>query len=248
MSDLVLIDREQVRAELEKAFDARTSAIMLDVLERVASQTHAAGVQREDFTELKEIVARLGARMDQAAARSDQFEARMDQLTERIDQLTMRVDQLTVLVEQLTLQVSELTMDFARFKQETANNFAGLKGLAKEQYYRERGPTIFGLVFRKGRNAGSQVSEALHDAVEDGRLSEQEAVDILAADLFWSGEHQRQPVILVGEISWTVDREDVDRAVRRAARLRSIGFKTSPLSAARNGWAMLPRLLSRFRC
>lgn len=212
-----MIDREAVRVELEKAFDARTSAIMLGVLERVASQVHAAGTPREDFSELKAIVTRLVERMDQAAARSDQFEARMDQLTARLDQLTERV-------EQLTIQLIHLTEDLERFKQDTANNFAGLKGLAKEQDYRERGATIFGLLLRKGRNASNMVADALHDAVKQARLSIHEAKDILAADMFWSGEYNETQVVLVGEISWTVDSEDVERA----ARLQTVGFRALP--------------------
>ncbi len=209
-----MLDRDALRAELEKAFDERTSTIMLGVLERVAAQTLAAGVQREDFTELKEIVARLGARMDAAAARQDQFEARMERFEARLDELTRLV--------------AELTSEFKSFKQETTDNFARLKGLAKEQFYRERGATIFGLVLRNGKNASSEVAEAVADAVEQAHLSVQEAKDILAADLFWRGEYKKKSLVLVGEISWTVHNEDVERAVRRASRLRSIGYDAYP--------------------
>ncbi|MCI0474833.1 MAG: hypothetical protein L0Y55_01170, partial [Anaerolineales bacterium] len=108
------------------------------------------------------------------------------------------------------------------------NDFARLKGQGKEMHYQMRGVTIFGRILRKGRDASSLVVEQLHQAVEQGQLSEEEKNDVLAADLFWSGEFQKKPVLLVGEISWVVDNEDVERAVRRAARLRQIGFNAAP--------------------
>lgn len=64
MSELLLIDRDAIRGELKKAFDEHTITLFLEVLDRVAVQTHSAGVPREDFRELKEIVARIDARMN----------------------------------------------------------------------------------------------------------------------------------------------------------------------------------------
>ncbi len=64
MSELLLIDRDAIRAELKKAFDERTIRVFFEVLERVAMPVHSRAAQREDFTELKEIVARIDARMN----------------------------------------------------------------------------------------------------------------------------------------------------------------------------------------
>src|SRR5918912_1485542 len=58
-SEWLLIDRQAVKAELQKVFDAQTTTVLLGVLERVAGQIYAAGVTREDFRELKQIVADL---------------------------------------------------------------------------------------------------------------------------------------------------------------------------------------------
>jgi hypothetical protein len=55
----VLIDREVLLAEMQQVFDARTAGVMLHVLDRVAAQVRQAGVTREDFRELKQIVAEL---------------------------------------------------------------------------------------------------------------------------------------------------------------------------------------------
>jgi len=55
----VLIDREVLLAEMQQVFDARTAGVMLHVLDKVAAQVRQAGVTREDFRELKQIVAEL---------------------------------------------------------------------------------------------------------------------------------------------------------------------------------------------
>ena len=55
----VLIDREVLLAEMQQVFDARTAGVMLRVLDKVAAQVRQAGVTREDFRELKQIVVEL---------------------------------------------------------------------------------------------------------------------------------------------------------------------------------------------
>jgi uncharacterized protein YoxC len=66
-------------------------------------------VGREEFEELRKVVAELARRMDQLAQRMDQLTQRVDQLTQRMDQLTQRVDQLTQRMDQLTQRVDQLT-------------------------------------------------------------------------------------------------------------------------------------------
>jgi uncharacterized protein YoxC len=65
-------------------------------------------VGREEFEELRKVVAELARRMDQLTQRMDQLTQRMDQLTQRVDQLTQRVDQLTQRMDQLAQTVQEL--------------------------------------------------------------------------------------------------------------------------------------------
>lgn len=55
----VLVDREVLLAEMQQVFDARTAGVMLHVLDRVVAQVRQDGVTREDFRELKQIVAEL---------------------------------------------------------------------------------------------------------------------------------------------------------------------------------------------
>jgi len=79
---LVLIDREALQAELQEVFDARTVRTLLNVLDKVVAQVHAAGVTREDFSELKQIVAALA----EAQRRTEQQVAALVEAQRRTEQ------------------------------------------------------------------------------------------------------------------------------------------------------------------
>ncbi len=98
---LVLIDREALQAELQEVFDVRTVSTLLNVLDRVVAQVHAAGVTREDFSELKQIIATLAeaqrcteqrvAELAEAQRRTEQQVAELAEAQRRTEQ---RVEEL----------------------------------------------------------------------------------------------------------------------------------------------------------
>ena len=122
-SELVLIDREALLAELQRGFDAKTAEVLLGVLDKVAAQVRASGVTREDFSELKQIVKELAEaqrrteeqmeKLAEAQRRTDEqvkelaeaqrrtekqlnrLEATMAKHTEAIDQLRKQVGGLS---------------------------------------------------------------------------------------------------------------------------------------------------------
>ncbi len=120
--ELVLVDRDILLSELRQIFDEKTSETLLSVLDKVAAQVKS-GVTREDFSELKEIVARLATRMDELAARMDQLTTRMDQLTAnvnelveaqkrnetRFDKIDKRFDEIDKRLDQLSKQLGGLS-------------------------------------------------------------------------------------------------------------------------------------------
>ncbi|MFQ5902739.1 MAG: hypothetical protein ACE5JO_03525, partial [Candidatus Binatia bacterium] len=93
-SDLVLVDREALLGELRRVFDTQTAETLLGVLDKVAAQVRAAGVTREDFSELKQIVAQLA----EAQRRTEQ---RVEELVEVQRRTEERVGRLELVVEQL---------------------------------------------------------------------------------------------------------------------------------------------------
>jgi hypothetical protein len=108
-----------------------------------------------------------------------------------------------------------------------------LKGLGREQFYRDRAAAIFGRLLRQGYDATNQVADHLQEARQAGVISDREYQEALAADLLWGGQTRdsRQPIILVLEASWTVGHVDVERASRRAAVLRQAGLRALPVAA-----------------
>ena len=59
VKDMILVNREVLLTELYSVFDIHTAETLLHVLDSVAEQVHAAGVSREDFSELKHLVAEI---------------------------------------------------------------------------------------------------------------------------------------------------------------------------------------------
>jgi len=92
---------------------------------------------------------------------------------------------------------------------------------------------IFGLLLRNGRSASEFVSSKLDEAESQGILTPQETDFVMAADLLWMGVIRRgkftgETLVLIGEISWTIERDDVERAVRKAEILRKVGIWAVP--------------------
>ena len=163
-------------------------------------------VLSDELLTLPEIVERLGERMEQLTLR-------VDQLGERMEQLTLRVDRIGEHVEALLAS-----------HQRMLDDIGGLKGKALEDEYRLRAPSYFGKLLRKGRVVDSN---ELWDALETA-LTADELSDAILADVFVRGAvRDRVPaieVVLVVEVSFVVDRSDVDRARRRCELLRRAGL------------------------
>jgi hypothetical protein len=137
--------------------------------------------------------------------------------------------------------------DRQRIRTETAQGFADaatdrrdmradigqLKGLGREQFYRDRATAIFGRLLAQGYDATNQVADHLQEARRAGVISDREYQEALAADLLWGGQirDSRQPIVLVLEASWAVGHTDIDRAGRRAAVLRQAGLRALPVAA-----------------
>ena len=101
------------------------------------------------------------------------------------------------------------------------------EGSLLELRFRDRLPAYLGRFLRKGRVI--QASDLL-DQIEP-KLAEAAVEDFLRTDVVATGMVEGQPTYLVGEVSYTVDADDVMRAARRAACLVKAGLPTIPLVA-----------------
>jgi chromosome segregation ATPase len=97
-------------------------------------------------------------------------------------------------------------------------------GRQLEVQYRDKAHAYFGRVLRKVEVVSVQ---ALEEAFES-RLDDREWEDVSLLDLIVRGQAtqhaQRPSVFLALEISAVIDRGDVERSLRRSARLRKVGF------------------------
>ncbi len=139
-------------------------------------------------------------------------------------------------LERLEQDVGTLKQDVGTLKQDVGTlkqDVGTLKGKVLEVDRAMKAANIFGLLLRNGRSASEFVSSKLDEAESQGILTPQEADFVMAADLLWMGVIRRgkftgETLVLIGEISWTIERDDVERAVRKAEILRKVGVWAVP--------------------
>ncbi len=137
----------------------------------------------------------------------------------------------------LEQDVGVLKQDVGTLKQDAGT----LKGKVLEIDYRTKAASIFGLFLRNGREASEFVSSKLEEAIDKGLISPKEADFVMAADLIWMGNVRRgrfegETVVLVGESSWKVEPDDVNRAEEKAQILRKSGVWSVPFVGG-NEWS-----------
>lgn len=108
-----------------------------------------------------------------------------------------------------------------------------LKGMSKEISFRQKAGSYLGALLKGGRDASELVNEILNEAEESGLITPQEADYVRASDLLWVGSVRRgkfanEQIIIVAEISWVVDEQDVERAIEKAQILKRAGVWAVP--------------------
>ena len=194
--------------------------------------------------ELTQRVAQLVVRLDELTQRVAQLTLRVDELTQRVAQLTLRLDELTLRVDELTQGVAQLVVrmdtltqrmeQLAETQLRMGSDLERLKGSDLERRYRERAHAYFSRLLRRTHVlSGNELGSLLDEAVLQGQLTEEEADDVLQADVVVRGRRRedRAEVYLVVEVSWGVGLSDVQRASERAALLARTGLRTLPVVA-----------------
>jgi len=105
----VLVDREVLLAEMQQVFDARTAGVMLRVLDRVAAQVRQAGVTREDFRELKQIVADLAEAQQRTTEEMKKLAVAQARTEERVAELAIAQTRTERALQRLSQQVGGLS-------------------------------------------------------------------------------------------------------------------------------------------
>jgi len=181
---------------------------------RLANLERDVGGLKSDVGELKSDVG--GLKSDVGVLKSDVGELKGDVgvLKGDVSGLKSDVGVLKSDVDGLKRDVNDLKNDVGR-----------LKGMSKEISFRQKAGAYLGVLLRGGRDASELVNKILDEAEAEGLITPQEADYVRAADLLWVGTVKRgkfagQKLIIVAEISWVADEEDVERAIERAQILR----------------------------
>ncbi len=135
-------------------------------------------------------------------------------LAKRVDKIDSDVEQLKKDVEQLKKDVKQLKIDVAQLK---GDNF--------ERKVREKAPAYFGRILRRIRLIDHQtLADLLEDAVDEGIITEDEKMELIWADgvLKAKSKDNKEDVWVVFEVSYVVDKKDVDRALNRALILNKV--------------------------
>jgi hypothetical protein len=165
---------------------------------------------------------------------------RVDERLERLesDVGTLKSDVGTLKSDVGTLKgdvgILKSDMDTVKRDVETLKRDMGIvKGKVLEVDYRTKAASIFGIFLRNGRDASEFVSTKLDEAEAKGLVTPQESEFVMAADLLWMGNIRRgkfegETLVLVGESSWKIEADDVERAVEKAKILRKVGIWAIP--------------------
>jgi chromosome segregation ATPase len=121
--------------------------------------------------------------------------------------------------------------DMTQWRGRVDNDLAYLKGSDRERYYRDKATALFGRIVEQGRDPTEEVIKRLRDAFKAGQITREEFDSLTEADVLWMGEYKGVSVLLVCEASFTIGREDIERAIERAQIARKVGYKAVPIVA-----------------
>lgn len=224
--DLVrlLAEHPEWRSELRRLL---LSEDLLTLPEIVRELTEAQRRTEEQVAALVEVQRRAEERLGRVEGRLDRVEEHLAAIVEIQRRTEERLERLQTTVAILAEQVRALV----EAQQRTDITVGGLKGRILEMTYRDKAMAYFGPLLRRLRVVPLQTLEETLEA----RLSSEEFKDLLSLDLLVSGQPRYHPempeVWLAVEISAVVDREDLDRARRRANLLRQAGYRAIPVVA-----------------
>jgi hypothetical protein len=188
----------------------------------------------------EERLNRLEVAMEKLAEAQHRTEEQMAALAEAQRHTEKQVEALAEAQRHTEEEIANLTRNvqiMTRRIDALSQNVGYLMGSDLERRYRERAPAYFRSLARRLYVLPAHELDALLDkAMQEGKLAEAEADEIMEADIVMRGRRREDDaeVYLVVEVSWGVGPHDVERAARRATLLGKIGFPTLAVVAGQS--------------
>jgi len=226
-------------AERQAALEERLTRELSAVWEAINALRAEVAELRQEVRSVAERQERMEKRLDQIEQRQEQMEQRMERMEqrqERMEQRQERMEQRQERMEERQDRMEQRQDRMERRLQRLETDVGHLKGTVKEITYRTNFLGYFGFWVLSAEDPWRRLWEKIEEALQEGMLTQDELTDLRSADLLWLGVLRRgkfagQEVLIVAEFSWTVQREDVERALRRASLARKAGFWSLPLVA-----------------
>ena len=238
--------QDRTEAKVSDLVDAqeRLTEAQMRTESKVSELADAQARTESKVSELADAQARTEAKVSELADAQARTEAKVSELADAQARTEAKVSELADAQVRTEAKMTELSAGQSRL--DTA--FAGLAeaqrsltstverlstrtdsigGWAFELRFRERFAGYLGRFLRRSRILRN---DEVIDSIES-RVEPDEADDLMRADVIASGQVDGQPTHVVVEVSVTGDREDIERAERRAGILRKAGMAAIPFVA-----------------
>ena len=158
------------------------------------------------------------------------------ELKERVDGIEHEMRGLKDRVEKIDERLTKVESDVEVLKEDVRtlkNDVAELKGSDFERKVRENAPAYLGKLIRKCKVLDKGIiADQLDEALDAGRITEEEREEALSVDLVAEGYLRVEPqkkVLVVAEVSVKADKVDVERAHKRSKLVeKAFGRSTIP--------------------
>ncbi|MGC8916793.1 MAG: hypothetical protein ACP5NF_07430 [Thermoanaerobaculum sp.] len=229
-AEVAAIRGEQVaqREEIVRLAQAveRLADLVAENQRQVGELAAAQKRTEQRVEELAEAQKRTEQRVEELAEAQKRTEQRVEELAQAVRETQEQLRRLDAVVVELVEQTKELRELNIRLVLRTDSLFDRtdwLLGDALERRFRERAPSYFQRFLRRIRLVSQErLALKLDDALDAGLITEEERTALLAADVVLEGKRNGQDAALVAEVSFTVDRYDVERAAERAKVLEKV--------------------------
>ncbi|MCS7247715.1 MAG: hypothetical protein NZ840_05665 [Anaerolineales bacterium] len=235
---------EQAVAKLEQAVGnleqtvAELAEAQKRAEERLSRLEHRVANLEQRLEKLEHTVAKLAEAQQQAEERLSRLEHTVAKLAEAQQQAEERLTRLEQAVARLEQTVAELAEAQKRTEyqvQRLTDRVGKLSGTMLEMQYRSRASSYFGKILLNTRVVDvAELTSLLGEHLDEDQFDELLLLDLILHGRLRLPVREGQPrpeAWLAVEISVVVDREDVERALRRAALLRQAGLRALPVAA-----------------
>jgi hypothetical protein len=172
------------------------------------------------------------AKVEDAVAALAEAQRRTEERVEALAEAQRRTEERMEALAEAQRRTEEALRQQAETVARLAHDVERLKGLTLETHYLLHADGMFGTIARGIRVLDGPAKEALlAPAIDAGRLTADEAVEVRRTDVLAAGRREGADVYLVVEVSWAIGQGDVERARDRAALLERAGVRALPVVA-----------------